>query len=603
VTQFVPREDVPLPIYSNGEALSYVQSKGWKHKTSGEELVLEICPFCGKGPFKFYLNNSSGLYSCKFGSCGEQGNFYQLQRHLGDNEPVSPLKQQTEQKPTKSWALSEIAHLEKALHESEAALAYLTGRGITAETAKAWHLGLKKDNNDVEWLLIPYIHNGEIVDVKYRSLPPAEKRFQRKGGGMSILFGQHLLDKHKGDDERVLYMVEGELDAITMWQQGFSPVLSTTTGSASFAVEWYDAIEKYNPNKVVICYDSDAAGQKGAEKHVKKFEQDNRTVLNIVLPDAKDANEYFQTHSSEDFERLVKAAATQEMPSCLSMSTVLDKLEEQLWLSTDAFDGIPSQFEDINTMVGGGYWNGQLVVLSGTSGTGKTSFLLQELLHTAKMQNPTFLMCLEMPTIMMMRKIIEKEYGVPMLKIRQEHVEQYRQNLSKVPLYLGDKGSTLEDVEQTIRAAVKRYDLKCVAFDNLNYFVRSIEHEAQEIGKVTKRMKELAVELHIPIIMVSQLRKFDDEQRAPHKGDLKGASAIDQDADSIILLWRRRNKSEVKTFGANGAGFVGNQSPYTLVRVDKARYAAGGETYLYFEGSRSTYRDLTPGEQEGMRKS
>jgi replicative DNA helicase len=590
-----------LPIYQAGQAESYVQGKGWKYKRSGDQLVLETCPLCNKGGFKFYISDSKGAWDCKYGSCARKGNYYQLLKEFGDAALVKRTSTQDAAPKRRRYTLEDMLTFEMALSIDEEAQAYLTSRGLKKETWQAWHLGVKTDRDGIKWLLIPYINGNQITDVKYRTLPPHERRFQRLGGGESILYGQHLLAEHKRDKERKLYLVEGEIDALTLWQQGFAPVLSTTTGAGSFKSEWYDAIESYDPEQIVICYDSDVAGQKGADAHLKKFEEDNRTCLNVVLPDVKDANEYFLTHTKEDFEALISEAGEREIEGCYSMATVLDRLEEQLWHSSDAFDGIPSVFSDVNAMVAGGYWNGQLVVLSGISGTGKTSFVLQEQVAMAKRGIPNFMMCLEMPEIMLQRKIIEKEYGIPLLKIQQEHVQKFRPELAKLPFYMGNKGTNLDTVERIIRAAVKRYDLKCISFDNINYFVRSIEHQTQEIARVTKRLKELAIDLHIPIIAIAQPRKFDDETRMMTMNDLKDSSAIMNDSDSIILLYRKRIKTDIRDM-SQAAAFMGNQSPYTLVRVEKARYAAGGECYLYFDGSRSTYRELAPGESQNMQQ-
>ena len=595
---------MPLPVYQHGLAEAYVQTKGWRYKCAGDELVIETCPFCAKGGWKFYLNNAKGAYSCKYGSCSSQGNFYQLTKAFGDAEEfIKPLASQPKAQPArKRYSLTDLLKYEVALETDDEAQAYLKGRGITMDTAKAWHLGVKQDKDNVKWLLIPYIQGNEILDVKYRTLPPADKRFQRLGGGESILFGQHLLQKTGKSKDRPLYMVEGELDAVTMWQQGFVPVISTTTGAGSFKTEWYDSIAAYDPTSIVVCYDSDIAGQKAAQKIVQKFEEEGRRVVNIVLPGAKDANEYFLTHSRDDFDALITAVPEPGMENCHSMSEVLDMLEEQLWFSTDHFDGLPSQFTDVNAMIAGGYWNGQLITLSGVSGTGKTSYVLQELLWHAKNGNPTYMLCLEMPETMMMRKLIEKEFNVPMLKITQEHVQRYRKQLEKWPIYFGNKGRDLDEVERTIRAAVKRYDLKLVAFDNLNYFVRSIDNVTQEIARVTKRFKEIAVDLHIPIILIAQPRKFDDDTRTMRASDLKDSSAIQQDSDVIILLHRRPVRTEMKDLAKGAATTFTNQSPYTLVRVEKARYSSGGDTFLYFDGARSTYRELTPGEMEGLKQ-
>lgn len=604
-----------LPQYEAGQAEAYISAKGWSYKRSGDQLVL-ACPLCGKAG-KFYINNQTGLWDCKSGSCGQKGNFYLLQKSQGDVSEVKPLALQTPDKKRKSFPLSSIEKFETALAESDEALTYLASRGLSLETARAWHLGFKVDEHGTKHIVIPYLKGSNVVDVKYRLLPSCEDGRRPKyfrWGGESVLFGQQFMtEQAKKDGKTTLFLTEGEFDAITLWHHGFYPVLSTTTGAQSFRSDWFDAIAAFAPDKIVICYDSDVAGQNGAETLLKRFASFN--TVNIVLPDVKDVNEYFTTHTRDEFDAIVQAAEPPEVDNVKSIPTVLNMLEEQLWMSTDAFDGLASQFSDINAMIEGGYWNGQLVVVSGPSGTGKTSFVLQEQLEWAKKDIASYLLCLEMPEIMMMRKIIQKEFGIPMLKLTQDHIVRLRPQLEKLPLFLGSRERKTADIEaicDTIRAAHARYGIKAVSFDNINYFVRSIDRTTQEIAKTTQALKDIAVELNIPIIAIAQPRKFDKDQRAMHAGDLKDSSAIEQDADTIIILHRQRIKSDIKDYAVKAdkntgaqqshGGFLGNQSPYTLLRVEKARYSSGGETVLYFVGERSTYRVLTPEECEAMNR-
>lgn len=585
-----------LPSYQPGYAEAYVQLKGWKYRRTGDELVLQTCPLCGDSKGRFYFNDDKGVWDCKHGACGRRGNLYQLQRELGDlKERVRIEPQEPKGKPRRS--LKDFEPFEQALLTDPDGLGYLEARGLTSETAKTWHLGLKTDGDGVKWLLMPYVVDGAIVDVKYRSLPPAPKRYTRLYGGDSILYGQHLL---AGADQRTLYLVEGEIDCLSMWQHGFSPVLSTTAGAGTFKPEWFDAIDQFEPEKIIVIYDSDVAGQKGAKVLLDKFGKYN--CVNLILPGAKDANEYFETHTAEEFEALVTDAKPPTIENVLAIGDVLDILEQQLFFSASAFDGVASQFPDLNAMIGGGYWNGQLVCLSGISGVGKTSFVLQELLGMAKQGLNSYLLCLEMPNVMMLRKIFEKEYGIPMLKLTLEHVQAHRAQLASLPFWMGDTTKDLNDIVTTIRRAVHRYDIKIMAFDNVNYFVRDPEHQTGEIAVVTKALKQLAIELNIPIILIAQPRKFDDDTRMMTQNDLKDSSALAQDSDTIILLWRKRLKTDPKAFGQN-AGFVGNQSAYTLVRVDKARYSGGGEAYLHFDGARSTYRPVLPTELAGLKSA
>lgn len=589
-----------LPVYEPGTASAYLTEKGWQVKRSGTQLVL-ACPYCSRKG-KCYLNDETGLWDCKAASCAQKGNWYSFLRALGDTQNIKPLVA-AEPKTRRSQPVEKLEPFKQALFDNPAAMAYLASRGITAETAKAWDLGYKVTGDGVHQLMIPYIKGGAVVDVKYRLLPQSDDghrpKYQRMVGGESILFGHQLLARGKAEGRSTLFLTEGELDAITLWQAGFWPVVSTTTGAQSFKSEWFDQIKAFEPERIVICYDTDVAGQDNAKKLLQKFEQFN--AVNLQLPDdVKDINEFFVTHSAEAFQELVDKAEPEEIENCKSMASVNNMLEEQLWFSTSAFDGLPSKFADINAMIAGGYWNGQLVVISGPSGTGKTSLVLEELMQFAKDGQASYLLCLEMPEIMMMRKIYQKEFEIPMLQLTQQHVKAFRPQLDKIPLFLGSRCRKLEDVDKTIRTAVARYNLKCVAFDNINYFVRSIEHSTQEIAATTKLLKDLAVELNIPIIAIAQPKKFDKDSRIMSAGDLAWAAAIEQDADTIIIVQRQRIKSEMASFGKQPAGFIGNQSPFTLVRVEKARYAGGGETFLYFDGARSTYRELTEAERQAM---
>lgn len=599
---------MPLPIYEPGQASAYVTGKGWPFRRTGDHLVLASCIFCAKKD-KLYINDSSGLWVCHSGGCGQKGNFYQLQKTQGDTELVRPLAQQQAQarKETHAYTLDKFRKLQDALAQSETGLAYLASRGLTPATAQAFHLGFSTKIGIGE-IAIPYVRDGFVVDVKYRVLPefedgrPKYRRLGEKVGmGESVLFGQHTLAAGKQEGRSTLYLVEGEFDAMVLWQHGFWPALSTTTGANSFKPEWYDAIVSYGPDELVICYDADVAGQKAAQTLAQRFENIPR-VRNVVLPDVKDATEFFLKYTDDDFRTLLEQSPLPEVENVLSMVQVNNQLEEELFLSSNGFNGVQSQFDEINTMLAGGYWFGQFIVVTAPSGTGKTSFTLQELLWQAKTLNlPSYLLCLEMPEVMMLRKIYAKEFGIPMLQLTLDHVAKYRKSLDKLQLYLGSKCRKLSDVEKTVRQAVARFGVRCVVFDNVNYFVRSIEHNAQEIAAVTKLLKDLAVELDIAIIGIAQPKKFDRRNQAMDNTDLAYGSALEQDADSIVILQRQLMEVDMKKFGKGATAVsLGTQSPYTMVRITKARYAPGGRTFLYFDGFRSTYRVLTEEEKQAL---
>lgn len=587
-----------LPTYKPGDASDYANSQGWQFKRSGDEIILHECPFCGKKD-KLYWNDISGAFDCKAGVCQQRGNYFTLRRDIGDPvEALTAPKLVPAKKAFRRVPLAEFAKFESQLAASDTAKAYLAGRGITLEQAKKWHLGLKQDEG-IDWLMIPYItKQGDIADVKYRSLPPAPKRFRRRGGGESILFGEHLLPDKKSQADTI-YLCEGELDCITLDQHGFSPAISTTTGAASFSPRWYDMIISSGAKRLILIYDSDVDGQAGAEKLIKKFNDAERQVINVVLEDCKDSNEFFLTHTAKDLEKLIADARPVEIEHVLSMGTVLDRLEEQIFLSGSGLNGIPSQFQNINELIDGGYWNGFLVTVVGASGTGKTSFVLQELVNISSTVGPAYMCCLEMPEEMMLRKTINHLYHVPIKDIKGHHIQQYRDDLMRRQLYFGSGVRNIDVLEDVFRKAAKRHDLKAICFDNINYLIRDSQNVTAQMGVVTRRLKDLAVDLNIPIFQIAQPKKFKRDERVISEDDIKDAASVEQDSDVLIMLWRPTVKTDITDFGKT-VGQKTSMSPLTLIRVGKARYSPGGETLLYFHGEIGTFRELSDAEKASI---
>jgi replicative DNA helicase len=595
---------VALPTYEPGQAEAYAVAKGWQFRKTGEQLVLKTCPFCFKSEQKFFISNETGLWLCHHATCAKRGNFFTLQREQGDLDTSvksisnAGTRSKGPKEDSKRYPLSDFLPYEVNLADDPEVKDYLMGRGLTIETAQQWRLGSKVmdkgANSGKKCLMIPFLTaDNHFVDIKYRGVP--EKWFQRLPGHESILFGEHTFqDVPRDAAERPLYLVEGELDAITLWQHGFRPAVSTSAGAGTWKPRWYDAILAYNPTKIYVIYDNDPQGQKGAEELLKKF--DDREVRNIVLPDAKDSNEYFLQHTAEEFQQLLEGAQEPEIPNIQFIGSILDDLRTEMFLSEGKFRGLESQFPMVNELIGGGYACGDLITVSGIPGVGKTTFVMQELIRHAEAMAPIYMIELEMPKTKLARKLIEHKFHIPMKEQTVKDVDMAYKYLEKVPFAVGNAMKDVDQIERIVRQGMRRHSFKAIAFDNLNYFVRSTDHVQQEISILTKRLKELAIDLDIPIFLIAQPRKFDDTERAMTIHDLKDSSSIAQDSDVVILFYRRRVQGKATDVGKSVTGFKGSHSPFTLCRVDKARYEAGGECYLYFDGAKSTYRALEPDE-------
>ena len=297
-------------------AAEYIRQKGFEHRIQSGQIVLKSCPFCGDGKGHFYIDPDEGAFFCH--KCNERGNLITLQKLLGDyerqrgtrymsQEPQGTVNKAFSDQGERSIVLGgkeSVEDHERLLNDPDA-LAYITEtRGISIETAKHFKIGLNVERDGGRWLSIPHYEGGKLVNVKYRSLPPAKKTFRRISGCRSVLFNADALK-----DQEEVSLTEGELDAITLWDQGIKNVVATTTGAGSFDPEWIDQLETVN--KIFLCYDPDEPGQKGAREVARRLGYER--CFNVALPDGRDVNDFFREVAKSgsghgEFSRMVSEA-------------------------------------------------------------------------------------------------------------------------------------------------------------------------------------------------------------------------------------------------------------------------------------------------------
>jgi twinkle protein len=442
--------------------------------------------------------------------------------------------------------------------------------------------------------------------MKFRISPANQKaypkRFDREPGCQSILFNRDALDQY---DEIIL--TSGEADALALLSLGFENVVATTTGEGALPAADVDALAK--KSKVLVPFDNDPAGQNGVKEVAKRIGFE-RTFL-VRLPDGvKDVNDFLVAgHSRAEFEVLLKAATQFDIPSVLSLSQALDRLEEQQTVSALDETTEVTPWPTINKILGA--WKpGDLNVLSGIQKAGKTTLALNVAAFWAARGLPALLYCLEMPVERVVAHTLCAHYRVGLDE--EDHlppgiIAKARVDLADWPLYLGGNPRITghKAVTDLIRQAVRRFGLKLVIFDNLHMLARNLDHINEEIGVITKEFKNLAMELEIPIVLIAQPRKLQ-ENRIMSPWDLKGSVDIYSDADSIVMLHREQLGSTESRDAVAAAveaedGIHGdeqdNWSPVTTVRV-VSRYRPSRDRLLYFEGAEKRFRQLTEVERE-----
>jgi len=596
--------------------INFLRSNDVIFKESGDELILEFCPFCDKDNFHFYMNKDSGLFNCK--RCGESGNFFDLRKQFkGTSMSAEPVK-----------VISTEIHLpltvnvnkfQKTLWEDEDAIDYiLVERGWREDVVRSMQIGLDIDSDGKKWLAIPHIKHGEIRSIKYRSIPPyldppGKREFKFTSGGSTQLYNQDCISSGMED----LIFLEGEGDVIALLSAGYPNRAVGLPGKDVGKSEWVTRIDESNIGKIYFCFDNEKDSQKSAKALAKRIGLNK--VYNIVLPEfqlkngkrGKDINEWLcEGHTLEEFEELKFKAEKFNVDGIRSSIQIIEELEELAKSGTLALPEFDSPWLSVNRLLGG-FDRGNSVGITAPAKIGKTVTALNWLKYFSNDKDiPSFMFCQEMRDTRLMQQWISMVTQTPVGPMKPLPLSSIVQAKdialkSKAPLLFGyTTWKHTDEIFETIYQAYRRYGAVVTCFDNLHFLSRDMKNTTQEISILSKKFKDLAMELDILMMTILQPTKLNEGEVASIYHS-RGAAALVQDLDVGISLHRnRRTKLTEEIFAASG--FVDQEDAYEpqmLFIAGATRCAPGGVTTLMFNGATSTVSDFPEYEMEKAMKA
>ena len=554
----------------------YVRSKGWAYEKvdseRGIQLKVQRCPFCADDNGHFYINAETGQYMCHKGTCGVSGSIYTLKKHVGDIAAVHSMEdyspappKRTEEEESKDIDLVNSAHL--TLMSDKGALRYLAHRRFSHEAIEYFKLGLD-NSNGVKWLFYPYLSKGKVKNIKMRSLPPSEKMFRRLFGGESALFNEDVLDDKSIDS---IFITEGESDAVALWSSGIHNVVGVTVGAKGIRTNWIDSLDRFA--SIYFVYDSDIAGRQGAIKFANRLGLER--CFNVRLPkDYKDINDYLQSHTAEDFQKLVAEAHKFDVDSVRPIGALIEESVWNLYSRADE-EGFDFPWHSL-TKLTGLLKPGDLFVVAAKPGVGKTTFSLNLAYHLASKNIPILLFELEMRPERLLPRLVARHLKKKDSNNLEDLTKAYT-DMRDMPMYFAYKYTKLDfqSIADTIQACVRRYGIRFVIFDNLHFLVRGSDI-TREIGTVTRDFKMLAEETGIAMLLIARPKKVG-AGRMIDTEDLKDSADIEGDSDFVLLLHREKKKAQGWEHAAEGI-----LEPKCFVEVGKARWAGGGICSLTF---------------------
>lgn len=240
-----------------------------------------------------------------------------------------------------------------------------------------------------------------------------------------------------------------------------------------------------------------------------------------------------------------RGSHTGPQSAAVLMAQVTARLERQ----AKGEIGLSTPWPDLDRLTNGLH-PGDLVIIAGRPGMGKTSIAMQIATDIAVNKSlPVFVASLEMSSedLLMRSAAVLEALNVQKLisgKLSADEHEKYAkasERLSGAPLYIDDSaGMSVLEIRSHARKLKRERGLSLLVVDYLQLMEAEGENRTQQLSWISRRMKLLAKELHIPVILLSQLNRgleYRDDKR-PVMADLRECGAIEQDADLIQFVYR-----------------------------------------------------------------
>lgn len=212
----------------------------------------------------------------------------------------------------------------------------------------------------------------------------------------------------------------------------------------------------------------------------------------------------------------------------------------------------PTGHQELDYILNGGLAPGQLTVVSGRTGHGKTTLALDMIRHTAfKDDRPVFFASAEQGKDEIIKRLLSAEATVPLAGLRTSQMNDQQWQaltdcvapIAEAPLYIEDSARTMIDfLEETHRLGTD-HDLSLIVVDGLNLFASGEDTSSryEDVAAMSRALKHLARELNVPVVVTAGLSRGIEERgydALPRLTDLRDSGALEEDADIVIFVNR-----------------------------------------------------------------
>lgn len=521
--------------FNSEDAERFAMQQMIQTRKKGKELEFVWCPYCkgGKGRDKatFSINLDNGQFECKRASCGMRGNMITLSRDfnfsLGRDVDAYYRNVDYSHKQYKEF---KDAH--RKIETRPRAVEYMAKRGISEDIVQKYELTNKPDNESI--LIFPFKdEKGTLTFIKYRNMDYVKGQGNKEwceANCKPILFGMQHCDVNK--DNGMLIITEGQIDSLSVNMAGYTNAVSVPTGCNGFT--WipycYDFVNQFK--MIIVMGDCENGKITLSEELSKRYPTKTRVCRQEDYKGCKDANELLNKYGISAIQYAIQNA---EAPYC-SYIKPLAKVEQ---IDIMKIPAISSGMIELNTILDGGFRLGQLAILTGKRGEGKSTLASMWIARALEHKFKCFSYSGELPDYMFRNWLDCQITG------KYEHTQSEDDKLNN---YYGDNiyiydntivdenGDEFLSIMKVIEIAIIQRGCQFILLDNLmtalNDDLNADLYRSQ--SKFVGDLAAIAKKYNVFILLIAHPRKQANGYTQIGNDDISGSSHITDRADIVM---------------------------------------------------------------------
>lgn len=428
------------------------------------------------------------------------------------------------------------------------------------------------------------------------------------GGVSPVPFQLPLVAKSK-----FVAIAEGEKDALTLTRIGI-PATTNNGGAKNFKS---DLVLYFSGKKVALFPDNDDKGREHAlfvAGLLKPVAESVKIVELPGLPHKGDITDFVQKGGTKDQIRELYAKAQEWTPEWQFGSNTPDPNDqyvrtmaqvieasggvEKFW-DLRRHEGLDTPWSKLTRSLGGGMRRGEVYVIGGNQGSGKTSLALQFGTHAIRKHKGVLMFSMEMGWEDVFQRICSIQAAVNLNELREAQLHRssgpdldlqamlsdlskITSELKELPLFVSNKTGVNPEylLNESLRWKEReRIELVIVDHMQLMSSTGSTRGDYEKFTAISRATKETAMQLKVPVLLVSQTSRSNSRDRRWELdvSDLRGSGAIEEDAATVMLLYPDKDDAEAAMQTDDGRRWT--RGPVkTWLKLGKNRF---GEQGLY----------------------